>query len=34
MPPGSFLIRPVSAFGGALKVRDEVTFSFDIAARK
>ncbi len=27
-------IKPVSAVGGGLKVKDEVTFSFDIAARK
>lgn len=27
-------IKPVSAVGGGLKVKDDVTFSFDIAARK
>jgi len=27
-------IKPVSAVGGGLKVKDEVTFTFDIAARK
>jgi polyisoprenoid-binding protein YceI len=29
-----YSIKPVSAVGGGLKVKDEVTFSFDIAARK
>jgi hypothetical protein len=27
-------IKPVSAVGGGLKVKDEVKFTFDIAARK
>ena len=27
-------IKPVSAIGGGLKVKDEVKFSFDIVARK
>ena len=30
----NYNIKPVSAVGGALKVKDEVKFTFDIAARK